>query len=457
MRNLLPICFLFISFSLSAQTTFDSLSYQATAGSHLLNKRDTLTHQIQYARAQLDSLPMMPRSRADSLRVARYMHRQRDSLHQQITSWRAKRDSLLSPLDTLQHRVDNAKSRARAWQDSLSQPARETSEIVRTAVGEHLPNEVTDALSASTIKSNVPELNLPKITPQLPDLPSPVHAVRDRMGTWQEKLSSYTGEFSKYQGKLSSYTSSLSPGSEVLEQQSLQHVPGGEVLQQQHTALQSWSAEQFAHDQQRAQLQQRVLTTAQDHFAEHSEVLQEAQTKLTGLKKKYSTVEGDVRQKRSSLQGTPFGERLVYGGTMQINRTPSLTVDLSPQLAYQWNKRISTGVGGTYRLTLSEDYRSISTDNAVYGGRAFTEYGVFQGFLLHGEYERMSQASPVINQDASQRTWQTSLLAGIGKTYRIGGQWQGSVLVLYNFRHQKQDIHGRPWVFRFGFRRARLK
>ena len=175
-------------------------------------------------------------------------------------------------------------------------------------------------------------------------------------------------------------------------------------------------------------------------------------------------VQGDVRQKRSSLQGTPFGERLVYGGNVQINRTPSLAVDLSPQLAYRWSKRISTGVGGTYWLTLSKDYKSISTDNATYRGRAFAEYGVFRGFLLHGEYERMSQVRPAVNQDVPRRTGQTSLLAGIGKTYRIGGhrghgrrghgRWQGSVLVLYNFRHRQQDLHYRPWIFRFGFQRA---
>ncbi len=248
----------------------------------------------------------------------------------------------------------------------------------------------------------------------------------------------------------------------------LQHAPESELLQlggnplggtpQNPEGLFDFSNRQaFAQQQQRAQLQQRIITSAKDHFAEQGEALQSAQQQLGKLKKKYSEVNGDTRQKRSSLQGTPLGKRLVYGGTMQLQRSPSLSIDLAPQLAYQFNKRISSGVGLVYRLVpeggLKQIKRQLTSNDAVYGGRLYGEYEVVPSLLLHGEYERLSQRVTATSENLTGRRWQTSLLAGVGKTYQIAGKWQGSVLLLYNFRHRQQDVHTRPWVVRFGFQR----
>ena len=452
MRYLLPIYFLLMSFGLLAQTTSDSLLRQTTLGNHLLNEQDTLTQQLQYAQKQLDSLRSLPRSTVDSSQAIRYIKRQQDSLNQQITRWHAKKDSLLSPLDTLQQKVDNAKQRVRTFRDTVAQ------KIPVSQATEALPS-IPDQPSAQV--PALPTLSVRKLTSQLPDLPAPVHAVRERIGIWQQKLSAQTGKISAFQSKVTPYTSSLEAGTEALEQQALQHIPEQGLLQQNHQALQDWQGQQqqaFDQEQQRAQLQQRLMTSAQDHFAHHSESLSQAQEQLSDRKRKYSMVQGEEKQKRTSLSGKPLTERLVYGGTLQVLKGPPLAVDLSPQLGYQFDKRFTAGVGATYRLSFADQWvglrRSVVTDNAVYGGRAYLQFDVIKGFLLHGEYERLSQAVPQDNQDVPTRGWQTSALAGIGKTYRIAGKWEGQVLLLYNFRHQQQSVHTRPWVFRFGFQRT---
>ena len=313
------------------------------------------------------------------------------------------------------------------------------------------------------------QLQVPKLTSQLPNLPPPVHAVQEHATVWQEKLSTYPATLSEYKDKASQYITPLNQGSKALEQQVLQRAPESELLQpggdplggtpQNQEGLFDFSNRQgFAQQQQRAQLQQRVMASAKDHFAEHGEALQDAQEKLGMLKKKYSDINGDTQQKRSSLQGTPLGKRLIYGGTMQLQRVPSLSIDLSPQLAYQWNKRISSGIGLVYRLVpeggLKKLRQQLASDNAIYGGRLYGEYEVVRSLLLHGEYERLSERVTATSENLTGRQWQTSLLAGVGKTYQIAGKWQGSVLLLYNFRHQQQSIHTRPWVFRFGFQRS---
>ena len=399
----------------------------------------------------------------------RYVARQRDSINQKVQHWQDTQDSLLSPLDTLQQRMDATQRRAQTLRDSLNKrvPLQQVTEPLASEATEALPEEITQAVSNSSLKKALPQISIPKVASQLPDLPLPVHAVWEHATAWQEKLSTYPATLSEYQSKASQYTTPLNQGSQALEQQVLQHAPESELLQlggnpQNQEGLFDFSDRQaFTQQQQRAQLQQRVLASAKDHFAEHGEVLQDAQQQLGKLKKKYSMVQGDTQQKRSSLQGTPLGKRLVYGGSMQLQRTPSLSIDLAPQLAYQFNKRISSGVGVVYRLAPEGGFKKfkqqLTGNSAIYGGRLYGEYEVLRSLLLHAEYEQLSQRIATTGEDFTGRRWQTSLLAGVGKTYQIAGKWQGSVLLLYNFRHRQQDIYTRPWVVRFGFQRVGSK
>ena len=460
-RILLLLCLLLANLSGFSQATSDSLQQLTTTEKLLLSRKDSLEVTFQQIQDRSDSLSHLPHRTADSLAVVRYIARQQDSITQQLQRWKARKDSLLSPLDTLQQKKNGIQRRLHTFQDSLDKrvPLRQVTEPFRSEVTDALPEEITQAVSNSSFKKTLPQISIPKITSQLPDLPPPVHAVREHAAAWQEKLSTYPATLSEYQDKASPYTSSLKQGSQALEQQVLQHAPESELLQNNQEDLFDFSnREVFAQQQQRAQLQQRVIASAKDHFAEHGEVLQDAQQQLGKLKKKYSVVNGDTQQKRSSLQGTPLGKRLVYGGTMQLQRTPSLSIDLAPQVAYRWNKRISSGVGLVYRLApeggIKKLRQQLTGNNAIYGGRLYGEYEVVRSLLLHGEYERLSQRVATTGENLTDRQWQSSLLAGIGKTYQIAGKWQGNVLMLYNFRHQQQDIHTRPWVVRFGFQRV---
>ncbi|MGB3849379.1 MAG: hypothetical protein WA958_05385 [Tunicatimonas sp.] len=461
-RALLLLYLMLANFSLFAQVSPDSLLRQTTTGELLLSREDSVKVKFQQIRTRSDSLRHLPGRTADSLAVVRYVARQQDSITLQVQRWEAKKDSLLSPLDTLQQRIDATQRRVRTFQDSLYQKVSIQQVTGTIEAKEILPTEVANAVPSSSVIEDLPPVNLPKVASQLPDLPPPIHAVREHTTAWQDKLSTYPATLSEYQGKASQYTKSLNQGSEALEQQVLQRAPESELLQQRQDGLFDFSDRQaFAQQQQRAQLQQRVVASAKDHFAEHGEALQDAQEKLGKLKKKYSDINGDTQQKRSSLQGTPLGKRLVYGGTIQLQRVPSLSIDLAPQLAYQWNKRISSGVGVVYRLApeggIKKMRQQLASNNAIYGGRIYAEYEVVRSLLLHGEYERLSQRVTATSENIPGRQWQTSLLAGVGKTYQIAGKWQGSVLLLYNFRHGQQTIHSRPWVVRFGFQRVGSK
>ena len=448
---LLPL--LFISLTLTAQVSTDSLLHQTRAGQQILTKRDTLHNQATRFRAKADSLLPSPKSLLDSTQIGRYVQAKQDSIQKQKQRLQAMQDSLLSPLDTLEQRI---RQRANAVRDTLYQkvPVQKAVEGVEAISDVTAPDELTQSLPNTDLARSVPALPIEKVAPELPSMPQPVHAVQEHTAVWQEKLSQHKSNLSQHQGKVTQYTTPLQQGGQALEQQALQQTPGGELLQQNHQALEAWQGEQaITAEEQQAQMQEKLLSTAQDHFADHSKALQTAQGKLQDLKKKYRQVQTDqdLYIKKSSLEGEPFSERLIYGGTMQVLTQPQLAFDLSPLLGYRFNKRFTLGVGATYRLALSKNPVSVVTENATYGGRAYAEYNIIRSFLLHGEYERMSQAAPAPGQDDLQRSWQTSLLVGIGKTYRITNKLQGSILFLYNLRHDKQTVYPRPFMIRAGF------
>ena len=458
---LLPL--LLISFTLSAQEFSDSLLRQSPAGERILHRKDTLHQRVTRLQTKLDSLRPSQQALLDSTRMDRYRQARQDSIQQKKQRWQAKRDSLLSPLDTFQQR---AKQKVTTLRDTLSQKA-PVQKVVKgvqkirsvgqgsletTAVSSagKLPAELPNA----NLKSRLPALSVPTVASEMPSLPPPVNAIQQHSAKWQHKLGQYKSTLSQHQSKATHYTAPLQQGSKALEQQALKKIPGGKLLQENQQGLQSWKGQQAPDAKaQQAKLQEELLATAQDHFAHHGKELQAAQSKLQDLKKKYRQVQTDqdVFVKKSSLEGEPLSKRLTYGGTMQLLRQPNLAFDLSPLLGYRFNKRFALGVGATYRLALSKDPIRIHTDNAIYGGRVFTEYTLIRSFLLHAEYERMSQVASVTPEETVSRQWQTSLLLGIGKTYRITNRVQGSMLLLYNLRHDQQSIYPRPWMIRLGF------
>ena len=464
MKTLLFVNLIFVPFQLLAQSGPSDTTSLFTPNNHIIAQKDSAVTKSGQVFNQLDSVLPLSSAFVDSSKVARYIVRQRDSINQKVQSWQAKQDSLLSPIDTLQQKIDDVQRRVVSFQDSLINrlPLQQATQHLRTEEAEALPEEVTQVTQSVLVKNPMSQLQVPKLTSQLPNLPPPVHAVQEHATAWQQKLSTYPATLSEYKGKASQYITPLNQGSEAIGQQVLQRAPESDLLHQNQDGLFNFSDRQgFAQQQQRAQLQQRVMASAKDHFAEHGEALQDAQEQLGKLKKKYSAVNGDTQQKRSSLQGTPLGKRIIYGGSMQLQRVPSLSIDLSPQLAYQWNKRINSGIGLVYRLVpeggIKKMRQQLASNNAIYGGRVYAEYEVIRSLLLHGEYERLSERVATTGENLTGRQWQSSLLAGVGKTYQISGKWQGSVLLLYNFRHGQQTIHSRPWVVRFGFQRVSSK
>ncbi|MGB3780687.1 MAG: hypothetical protein WA960_20140 [Tunicatimonas sp.] len=415
-----------------------------------------ITQPSALALADPDTLPPSRSSLTETVSTISNQQRLTDSLQVHQQHLNAQQDSLLRPLDSLATRF---RQKVNAVHDTLN--ARVSRQPVVQGVPLGLDTNRPNLVQKNLLAQN-PLLSadpLKKVAPELPSMPQPVHAVQEHRAAWQQKLSKYPGRLAEQQSKAASYRTTVQQGGQALEGQVMQLAPGSEQLQAGSEALGSWQDGQaLTAEEQQARLQEEMLSTAQDHFADHRSELQSGQGKLQDLKKKYRQVQAseEVYVKKESLKGIPFGQRLTYGGTLQVIHQTNLAADLSPLLGYHLNRNVVVGIGATYRLAVSEDYRRVLTGHPVYGGRGFGEYTLARGFMLHGEYERLRRRAPLFNQEVGEHAFQNAVLVGAGKHYTITKRVRGMVLLLYNLRAADQlpGVYVRPYMVRFGFFRS---
>ena len=234
-----------------------------------------------------------------------------------------------------------------------------------------------------------------------------------------------------------------------------------------------------------ADLKNTAVKNATDYFTGHMDKITQAQGMMSKLKKKYSFVP-DTRDmttatKVSSLKNEPFKKRLVFGfgfspsqvTTRRVanHRANPISLDLSPNLMYRFNKLFSAGISGTYRASLGIENKSSPTVNAsqdVYGASAIVQHKfsfakasenkVWKGFFGHGEFEYLSTPRTglkypqrTIGTDQPTRVWHKGLLLGIGKQMRFSRALKGQIIFTYDFLHTKDSPSPKAWNIKFGF------
>lgn len=202
---------------------------------------------------------------------------------------------------------------------------------------------------------------------------------------------------------------------------------------------------------------------ARDFITENIGQLEQLNNKLAGLKKKYASVANstDMRsaKRRNTLQGRPLDERIILGGNFDIQLADPVLVDLSPLVGFRLNKKLTAGLGGTYRVNLTFDSKSLNAqdDNRVYGFNAFVSYDVIKQFFVYGQYDYLGQKEH--DQDIAEevQTWEPGFMAGIGRSFRMHPKITGTVMLLYNVveNHIKNPL-GNRFQVRFGFQTNEL-
>lgn len=185
--------------------------------------------------------------------------------------------------------------------------------------------------------------------------------------------------------------------------------------------------------------------SARTAFSQHIDDLASAYAKIDSVRQK-----GTVLGTYDSLERkqTPFAERFVYGGNLQLQIGEVTNIDFSPWLGWNATKKLIIGAGFTYRTNWDFN-RGIDLDQE-YGlaARLFTDFTFFKGFYAHLEGERFWVKSHEENRSGTSVI--NNFLVGLGKTYTIHSRLKGNFQLLYNLTDTPNGPYESPWIVRFG-------
>lgn len=204
--------------------------------------------------------------------------------------------------------------------------------------------------------------------------------------------------------------------------------------------------------------EEKAQAAALKYLSEHPEITNGIQRQMDFLLKKYAIIPNSndlsTATKRNSLKGKTLRERLVFAGNFQILTFDPFSIDLSPQIGYRFNARMTLGIGMNYRQAFADSVPGIS--NNVIGMKAFGSYDLIRNFFGYTEFDHDSPGV-VRSENGIKREWQNAFFAGVGKKFSISSKLDVTIVMMYNFLHDpEQHIYPRPWSIRVGVQSTQL-
>ncbi len=230
------------------------------------------------------------------------------------------------------------------------------------------------------------------------------------------------------------------------------------------------------------ELKNKAVQKATDYMSAHMDKLTKAQGAMSALKKKYSYVP-DSRDlstavKNTSLKNEPLKRRFRYGLGFQVHSTDPVSLDLSPNVQYRFNKLFSAGISGTYRANLQIENTTAKAAQAlpdIYGVSALARYRLsfikpgnkwLGGFFAHAGFEYMStrpkflktrSQTTAVPVEEPARSWHPGLPLGIGKQMRLSKALTGVIIFTYDVLHDEYSPDPKAWNIKFGVQIGRFR
>lgn len=143
------------------------------------------------------------------------------------------------------------------------------------------------------------------------------------------------------------------------------------------------------------------------------------------------------KRRTNSMRNKSFYQRLLPGATLQVYNKENIIIDGGLQIGYRFTGRLTGGIGGVYRIGISEEYEYYVRSMNVYGGRIYSDWMIKKGFFIHGEFEALKvKVDPHVQQNVAKEDLDDHAYngyGGIGKQFNISRRVKGSVLGLYRF------------------------
>lgn len=186
------------------------------------------------------------------------------------------------------------------------------------------------------------------------------------------------------------------------------------------------------------ELKAKALTIANEEKMKNAALVKKAQDGYAKAKRVHGSFQSTKDLKRlppNAMKGKPLRARIVPGLTFQVYQSDKLRIDLGPQLGFRVSGRITTGIGGVYRISINKSNKYFVANENIFGGRFYTDVLITKGFYGHADFEYLRTNSLDIN---SSEQWQNRVAAshfGLGKSYSISKRLKGSAMGLYRLEY----------------------
>lgn len=159
--------------------------------------------------------------------------------------------------------------------------------------------------------------------------------------------------------------------------------------------------------------------------------------------------------KPNSQRTKSFLKRLEFGSNIQSVKGSyffPVTTDVSFNIGYRISDRNVAGVGIAYKIGLGAGWNKIKLTHQGIGLRSFWDWK-WKGNLWLSAGAEINYRSEIKQIDVLKKfsAWQTAAMAGISKKYKAGKKFQGTMQLLYDFLHAKQNPLSPAFVFRVGY------
>lgn len=152
----------------------------------------------------------------------------------------------------------------------------------------------------------------------------------------------------------------------------------------------------------------------------------------------------------SPKQTVSTWDRIRFGGNFGLQFGDITVVELSPRVGYMFTDKLLAGLGFTYEYYRERmAYYEIST--SVYGGSAFTNYMVYNGFFAQAELDHLYVGDLYRKLGYTEPPeWVTGVLIGGGYRAQLGAKFGVSLTLLFNVNESTYWPYQNP-IMRVGF------
>jgi len=205
-------------------------------------------------------------------------------------------------------------------------------------------------------------------------------------------------------------------------------------------------------------IQQRLGGGDPNAQAAVSQQLSQARERFNELKDKFPNADNAADMPDftpNEMKSKSFLQRLEFGGNLQFQRSsqyfPS-TSDIAGQVAYQFHKNGSAGIGTAYKLGMGTGFNNICFSHQGVGLRSFLDWKLKGTFYINGGFEQ-NYNSQLLNEEQLRNfdNWQGSALIGISKKYKVNSRLKGNIILLYDFLHNRHFPRTDPIKVRIGY------